>query len=180
MNYAAPFIQKLEANRRLLVLWCAVALTAVWPVPGEADFELDLELTDAVIEAIDEGIEIHIVAQIKLLRVRPWIWDQSIGEWKTGFRLKYHDLSSTYVLTEDATGELESFTTIRDALDSLADVKIVLPVVTDTLPKNPDGYRVSVKIDIDRGGLPPPLRLITDISPAWQLGSRWKQWTVAQ
>lgn len=103
-----------------------------------------------------------------------------IGEWSTGFRLKYHDLSSTYVLTDERTGELEPFTTIRDAMDSLASLTISLPVVTETLPDNPRGYQASLRIDIDRESLPPPLKLITEISPAWQLGSKWNQWTVAR
>ncbi len=144
------------------------------------EVSLDLSLNDTVVEAINEGIELHIVADLRLLRVRHWIWDQAIGEWSTGFRLKYHDLSSTYVLTDERSGELETFTTIRDAMDSLANLTISLPVVTETLPENPNGYRASLRIDIDRDSLPPPLKLITEITPAWQLGSKWTQWTVAQ
>ncbi len=141
---------------------------------------LDLELNDTVVEAVNEGIELNIVAELRLLRVRQWLWDEIIGEWRAGFRLKYHDLSATYVLTDERTGELETFTTIRDAMDSLANLTISLPVVTETLPENPRGYRASLRIDIDRASLPPPLKLITEITPAWQLGTKWSQWTVAQ
>jgi hypothetical protein len=151
-------------------------------VPGAivTQADLDLKLSDVVVEAINKGIELHIVVDIRLLRERPWIWDEVIGEWRIRFRLKYHDLSSTYILTDDRNGELEPFTTIRDALDSLADLSITLPVVTETLPETSRGYRASLRVDIDRESLPPPLKLITEITPAWRLGSQWNQWTVAQ
>lgn len=141
---------------------------------------LDLALSDPVVDAIDKGIEIRIVAELRLIRVRPWIWDEVIGEWRTGFRLKYHDLSSTYVLVDERTGELEPFSTIRDAMDSLAELTITLPVVTETLPQTRHGYRASLRIDIDRDELPPPLKLVTEISPEWKLGSRWTEWAVAE
>lgn len=154
--------------------------TAITPDAIVTRAELDLELNDTVVEAIDKGIELRIVAELRLLRVRPWIWDDVIGEWRTGYRLKYHDLSSTYVLTDEASGELETFTTIRDAMDSLADLTLSLPVLTETLPDNPPGFRAQLRVDIDRESLPPPLKLITEISPAWQIGSKWSQWTVAR
>ncbi|MCZ7598898.1 MAG: DUF4390 domain-containing protein [Gammaproteobacteria bacterium] len=142
--------------------------------------QLDSALSDAVVDAIDKGIEIRIVAELRLIRVRPRIWDEVIGEWRTGFRLKYHDLSSTYVLVDERTGELEPFSTIRDAMDSLAELTITLPVVTETLPQTRHGYRASLRIDIDRDELPPPLKLVTEISPEWKLGSRWTEWAVAE
>jgi hypothetical protein len=173
----------------VLLLWAGPAIatfeilsgsTRIVPGAIVTDASLDLKLSDTVVEAIDKGIELHIVADLRLLRVRPWLWNEVIGEWRIRFRLKYHDLSSTYILTDDRNGELEPFTTIRDAMDSLASLSITLPVVTETLPENPRGYRASMRVDIDRESLPPPLKLITEVTPSWRLGSRWNQWTVEQ
>jgi hypothetical protein len=154
--------------------------TAIVPDAIVTEAELDLVLSDTVTDAINQGIEVRIVAELKLFRVRPWIWNQLIGEWRTGYRIKYHDLSSIYVVTDDNTGELETFTTIRDAMDSLAELRIVLPVLTETLPESAHGYRASLRIDIDRDSLPAPLKLITEISPSWQMASQWSQWAVSQ
>ncbi|GJL80737.1 MAG: hypothetical protein DHS20C01_03710 [marine bacterium B5-7] len=142
--------------------------------------ELDLELSDAVAEALDQGIEIDIVAEIRLYRIRPYIWDEEIARWRIDYRLKHHDLSTTYVVRDDRSNELETFVTLREAMDFIADFNVSLPVVTETLPQTDDGYRVAFSIYLDRGSLPPPLKLIADFSPNWHLGSRWKQWSVEQ
>lgn len=173
----------------MFLLWAGPANAAFEIISGQTrivpgaivtEAELDLRLSDTVVEAIDKGIELHIIADLRLMRVRPWLWNEVIGEWRIRFRLKYHDLSSTYILTDDRNGELEPFTTIRDAMDSLASLSISLPVVTETLPETSHGYRASLRVDIDRESLPPPLKLITEITPSWRLGSQWNQWTVAQ
>jgi hypothetical protein len=140
--------------------------------------EVKLSLSEEVTEALRKGIEIRVLVTLRLYRVRPLIWDEQIAEWEAGFRLKYHDLSTTYVLVAERSGDLETFATIRDALDSLSRMRIELPVITETMPVNEHGYRVSMRVDLDRTTLPPPLKLVSEISSAWNLGGGWTQWSV--
>jgi hypothetical protein len=140
--------------------------------------EVKLSLSEEVTEALRKGIEIRVLVTLRLYRVRPLIWDEQIAEWEAGFRLKYHDLSTTYVLVAERSGDLETFATIRDALDSLSRMRIELPVITETMPGNEHGYRVSMRVDLDRTTLPPPLKLVSEISSAWNLGGGWTQWSV--
>ncbi len=169
------------------VLLCAAApATAFEVVSGRTQItadaivtnaEVKLSLSDEVIEAVRKGIEIRMLVTLRLYRVRPLIWDEQIAEWQSGFRLKYHDLSTTFVVVDERSGELETFATVRDALDSLSRMRIELPVITATMPDNEYGYRVSMRVELDRSTLPPPLKLVSEISSAWDLGGNWTQWS---
>jgi len=137
-----------------------------------------LSLSDEVTEALNSGIELHMVFQFRLFRIRPFIWDDRLGEWNVGYRLKYHALSAGYVLLNETNEELETFLSIRDAMESLQNLTIRLPVITETLPETEHGYRMSLRILMNTEMLPSPLKLVTEISGAWKLDSEWAQWTV--
>lgn len=142
--------------------------------------ELQLALSDDVVTAITKGIEIRLVYDFRLLRIRPVIWDDEIAAWKFSVRIKYHGLSNSFILENDYTGKLDTFDSIRDVLDDLSRFRVSVPIVGSTLPQSDSGYRMAFKIELDKNALPPPLKLLVEISPTWDLASSWKQWPVIQ
>lgn len=141
------------------------------------DIEADaaLSLGEAPAEAVNRGIELRFGIEIGLYRFRPLLWDERVARWNINYRLKYHALSASYVLFNEREQEYETFASIRDAMDALSDIDVTLPVAAP--PVGDGGYRVSMRVVLDRESLPSPLRLLTRVSPSWDLDSAWTQWT---
>ncbi|MFT5112986.1 MAG: hypothetical protein ACI8P9_002314 [Parasphingorhabdus sp.] len=138
--------------------------------------ELDLTFGDDVITAINKSIEIRLLIKIKLYRVRPIIWDSLDSQWSSSFRIKYHGLSGRYVLHNDSNGRLETFDSIRETLDELAEFKTSVPLSDKDKKLHRYGYRTAFKILLDIDLLPSPLKLVAKISPQWNLASAWTSW----
>jgi len=138
----------------------------------------NLDLTPEVEEALNNGIELHLIFQFRLYMVRPFIWDNRLADWEQGYILKYHSLYDQYLLIDDSTNEQESFISVREAMESLSDFKTTLPAITATLPKSESGYRMGMRVRLNKNKFPSPLKLLGEISPSWDLDSSWKLWPV--
>lgn len=182
----------LRRQRFLLLLFVAL----IWQSPAYAQFTVidgktkilseslsisarcNLDLTPEVEEALNNGIELHLIFQFRLYMVRPFIWDNRLADWEQGFILKYHSLYDQYLLIDDSTNEQESFISVREAMESLSDFKTTLPAITTTLPKSESGYRMGMRVRLNKNKFPSPLKLLGEISPSWDLDSSWKLWPV--
>ena len=186
-----------NTNPSLIGLILIIVLSFIYPSVANANFsiidgntkifsdklsidaECDLDLSADVEEALNNGIALHFVIQFRLYLVRPFIWDSHLADWERHYVLKYHSLSDQYLLINNTTNEQEPFLSVREAMDSFSDFKVKLPVVTKTLPQNDYGYRMGMRIRLNKEKLPSPLKLLVEISPSWNLDSSWYQWSVA-
>lgn len=140
---------------------------------------LDIGLSSKVEEALNNGIPLQFVAQVRLHRRRALIWDQTFGQWEFRRELRYHALSDQYLLTteRDLPQQRQSFETLAEALTrvtTLNDVSLSL-----SPGPTPEGdYRVSVRVHLDIEALPPVLRPVAYTSRAWDLNSGWTTWNV--
>jgi hypothetical protein len=142
------------------------------------DVELDLALDRAPAEALVAGIPLNLTVDIRLYRLKGPIWKKQIAGWRYRHVLDYHRLSGRYSVENMLSGQMTTFTTLIEALDSLS-----LFHFSEKLPisiNDNDRLRVRLRAHLETNELPAPLRLIALFFRDWQQTSEWQQWEIAR
>ena len=142
------------------------------------DAELDLALDRAPAEALVAGIPLNLSVDIRLYRLKGPLWKKQIADWRYRHVLDYHRLSGRYSVENVASGQMKTFTTLIEALNSLSLVHI-----SEKLPisiHDNDRLQVRMRARLEKNELPAPLRLIALFFRDWQQTSEWQQWEIAR
>jgi hypothetical protein len=140
--------------------------------------ELDLTLDRAPAEALIAGIPLNLSVEIRLYRLKGPLWKKQIADWRYRHALDYHRLSGRYSVENVASGQMRTFTTLIEALNSLSLVHISekLPIPVN----NNDRLQVRIRARLEKNELPAPLRLISLFFRDWQQTSKWQQWEITR
>jgi hypothetical protein len=136
------------------------------------DASLDYGLTDAVIEALQNGVTLTLLFSIEIKRERWYLWDESVTELRQKYQLKYFALSKKYMLNLTNTGIQEIHTSLDSVLMSLNHLED-FPLLDAALVSSDSDYIVYLKIQLDIEALPAPLRPVAYFSSDWRLASDW-------
>ena len=142
------------------------------------DAELDLVLDRAPAEALVAGIPLNLSVDIRLFRLKGALWKKQIANWRYRHVLVYHRLSGRYSVENVASGQMKTFTTLIEALNSLSLVRF-----SEKLPisiHDNDRLQVRLRVGLEIDELPAPLRLIALFFRDWQQTSEWQQWEIAR
>lgn len=137
--------------------------------------DMDLSLNNKVEEALTKGIPINILIEVRLKRPRKILWDETIGSWSISRKLSYHALSSQYLVSTVGDSQIESFTSLSQALrsaGSLVDQEFQM----NHFPGKNEKYLLEMRVSLNIESLPAPLRPVAYTSLAWHLNSGWSQW----
>lgn len=140
---------------------------------------VELGLTPPVEEAVGTGIPIQLAIDVRLYRVRPFLWDETAGSWKLRRELRYYALTGQYLINaqSDAPVTRESFASLNEALTQMGSLEdITLALKQPLLPESE--YRLELRAGLDVEALPPLLRPLAYTSRAWDLNSGWTEWRV--
>lgn len=137
---------------------------------------VDIGLTPKVEEALNNGIPLEFVFEVRLHRRRALIWDETARSWDARRELKYHALSGQYLVTRRGAE-----TPTRTGFPSLAEALAAMGNLDESFALDPPlagegDYRVGVRIHLDIEALPPVLRPAAYTSRAWDLNSGWTMW----
>jgi uncharacterized protein DUF4390 len=140
---------------------------------------IELGLTPAVEEAIGTGIPIQLAIDVRLYRVRPFLWDQTAGSWKLHRELRYYALTGQYLINAEAGAPVtrESFASLNEALIQMGLLEDLTLALKQQLRPESD-YRLEFRAALDVEALPPLLRPVAYTSRAWDLDSGWTAWRV--
>ncbi|HED39353.1 MAG TPA: DUF4390 domain-containing protein [Chromatiales bacterium] len=138
---------------------------------------IDYELSDKVVEVMHKGVPVVVVLDIKFQRKRRFIWNEEIAELVQRYQLEYHALTRQYLVTNLNSGSQHSFPTLEVALTLLGTV-VDLPVLDRQLLEEEGEYIGLMRVSVDAGELPAPLRLRAYFSADWHLSSEWYSWTL--
>ncbi len=164
------------ANARDFVIETAQASFSQSALSVTAKF--DLQISDAVSEALHNGVSIQLLTTLDLFTQRPYIWDPRIARWAFTQQIRYHALTGRYVLTSPQQKGSRSFSSLSDLLNNIESFSFQSDISSDTLPESKYGYKLQLRIVLDKTILPAPLRVMTYISPAWRLSSDTHEWFV--
>jgi hypothetical protein len=141
------------------------------------DAVLDLVLDRAPAEALLAGIPLNLSIEIRLYKLKSSLWKKQVADWRYQYILDYHRLSGRYSVENEASGQMKTFTTLIEALNSLSLIHI-----SEKLPisiHGNDRLQVRLRARLETNELPVPLRLIALFFRDWQQNSDWHQWEIA-
>lgn len=133
-----------------------------------------LALTSTVRDALDSGVDLTIRWEIEVTRRRDWWLDADVARVVQRYRLEYHALSLQYVVTNLNTGQRRAYTRLAVALNRIGNL-IGFPLVDSVLVEPPQRYTGHVRLLLEQGSLPLPLRPMALLSPSWHLRTQWHE-----
>ncbi len=136
------------------------------------DTQIDYYLGAEIQKALEHGVPLEIDTTLRVIRDRPWIWNEMIISKTMTFKIKHRPLSGHYIISTDNDEDLYQFKNLEDGLHWIGNIKNYYLVRMDAL--NPQQhYRLQVKSALNIKALPAPLRPLAYISTAWHLRSDW-------
>lgn len=137
-------------------------------------------LSASAMEALENGVPLFWDVQIRTLQQRDYLWDKVLVNNSIRYRIQYHALLNMYrVRKEGRSGELYNFSTLPGALDAMSAIRD-FPVMNQALYRQGKRYAVSIKVTLDRGALPLPLRPMAYVNPQWYVSSNWTLWPLTK
>ncbi|UZR27845.1 DUF4390 domain-containing protein [Methylococcus mesophilus] len=141
------------------------------------DADIDYHFSETAVEAMHNGVPLTLVMRLRVKRVRPWWWDETLISENHRRTIRFHPLARAYQLTRAESGVTENFASLHALLEELGRIRN-LPV---DAPRTLAGgeYRASLSVTLDIESLPLPLRPTAYLSPQWHLNSPWFRWSFA-
>ncbi len=139
------------------------------------DAQLDYDLSQAAIDALDSGVPLTFELEGEIFKPRKWLWDKSIFSFKQHYQVAYHALSQQYVVTNISSSIQNSYSRRNSALLAMGRVNDLPLVEKKSLPVEGD-YQVRLRISLDINALPVPMRPWAYINSEWLLASEWYVW----
>lgn len=142
----------------------------------QVEARIEWRLNDTVLDALHNGIPITLSTNIEMAKIRQFLPDPTLASWRFDHQLSYHSLSHRYLLDSPYSKEAQSFEALEAALKAASAIHLDTELVSETLPKSPNGYAMSLKSFLDINALPAPLRVIALVHPHWRLDSTVHRW----
>lgn len=143
-----------------------------WQVSARIDYRLSLEALDA----LQNGIPLSFDVEVQLRRVYGW-WrpDSELAARRDDYQLTWEPLTRNYLLRNQRSDQVQSFTTLFAALRSLGAISGIPLIEASALEPGAD-YQVAMRVVLDQKQLPGPLRLLAFWSGGFTLESEWRVW----
>jgi hypothetical protein len=142
----------------------------------ELNADLDYRFSDAVIDALRNGVSLTLELRLQVLRERAWLWNETVLDARRRVTVRYHSLTKLYQLTVENTDTPSNFASLGALLENLGTVRALKMAPADRLPTGAR-YRAKMAVKLDIESLPLPLRPIAYLTPAWRLSSPWFRWS---
>jgi len=137
--------------------------------------QVHYHLSEAALEALDNGVPLTLEMRIQVRRKGAWIWESNLLERRDKYSIRYKPLPELYQVTRIPQGRKQSFATREAALDALGEVED-LPLLDRERLDPAERYLVRIKVSLDVEALPLPLRPMAYLKPSWNLSSGWTEW----
>lgn len=141
------------------------------------DVDLRIVLDKEMVEAMRNAIPINLSMISVIESPREWWFPNEVASDQRRYRLEFHALSKTWLVTDTLEHEARSFSTLEGALHSLERIR-AWPVTTakHLEGRGPLVGRVRMVLDVNK--LPLPLRFPALFDSRWSLSSDWFTWKV--
>lgn len=133
------------------------------------------QLSEKALVALQNGVPLFWDIQVKIRQHRDVVWDKTLVDTGIRYRIQYHALLNMYRVSNESNGEVNNFSTLSAALDSMSSIHDFHLIERAKLAPEIQ-YLYAVKVNFDREALPLPLRPIAYIEPQWYLSSDWTIW----
>lgn len=141
--------------------------------------DIDYRLPLAVQEALSNSVPITLVVELKVLRARRMLWDETVLKEQLRYRLRYHALSKLYQVQQEGSGSPHNFATLDAAVQALGSIRELSIAPADRFMLGV-AYKAQLRAYLDFEALPLPLRSVAYLKPQWHLDSPWYRWTFTE
>ena len=143
------------------------------------DGQVDLLLNTEAVEALESGLMLGIQMQFEITRQRRFLADVQVASISRDFELKYMALSQRYQVTDNMTGETQSYATLLSALRNLGRIRDWPVSAISVIEAYDDAeYECGLRAVLNQDRLPGPLQILTFWRGDFSLESEWYRWTL--
>jgi len=136
-----------------------------------------LEIGEEPEEALLNGVELHFLVEIAVLRTRRWWIDTPVVERRLRYKLYFYDLTRHYRVENLQTGESVNYRSLTAALRYLGQINRFALIEADKIRKS-KRYTASINFSLDGTRLPGPLAARAMVASEWNLQSEVFQWSL--
>ena len=136
----------------------------------DARFETDL--SDAALEALENGVPLTVILEIQVLRGRKYLWDKRVASLEARQRVELHPLSRQYLLKNLNSGATRTYPRLEETLAALGNI-VDFPMLDGHLLEHGEVYTLRLRARIDIKSLPPAVRPWAYVTSGWRLKSEW-------
>jgi len=137
-----------------------------------ADF--DLNLSDAVEEAVNKGVPLNFLIEFQITSPRHYWFDDEIVTTTSKVTVSYHALSRQYLINRDS--HQQSFASLQEAKADFSRLR-EWQVLEKSLLKKGENYQAVLRVRLDQSKLPKPLQVDALGSGDWNMVSERYRWT---
>jgi Domain of unknown function (DUF4390) len=137
--------------------------------------DIDYQLSENAIEALNNGVSLFWTYQFNVKEQRNYVWDKTLVEKSFRYRIQYHALLKMYRVRNENNGAVDNFSTLQAALDLLSTLRDYR-LIEKAKIGDQKNYIVGIKVTFERDALPLPLRPMAYLNPEWYLSSDWYLW----
>ncbi len=136
-----------------------------------------IELPGYVEKAVEQGFELPLAMEIKVLENRKLWLDKEVVFIRQQYRIRYHLLLDAVSVLDVNAGSKRFYASLGEALEHLS-VLINFPLL-DNNPLSADKkYKAQLRFGVDSKELPVPLKSSSLWENNWALNSDWYEWVV--
>jgi hypothetical protein len=141
------------------------------------DCETDVDLPDSIREALEKGVGIEFVMEIRLRdKIKYWP-NPEIGDLKYVFQVKYHALSKQYIVTSNRGKLRAAYPDLYSAFRGKSHIAPLRLILSEPLAPDKTYYLEAV-FRMRTETLPLPLRMKSYFYKEWRPSSGWTTWPI--
>lgn len=137
--------------------------------------QLDFELSEEAIKALEHGVALDIVIETEVIEQRRWLWDRTLAEYKERYSIERQALSKQYVVIHKQ--QQRAFLSLDEALQYIGTIRDY-PLLQANELETGKRYRGRLRAWLDIESLPAPMRPAAHISSQWHIASAWHEWSI--
>lgn len=137
--------------------------------------DIDYQLSEKSIEALNNGVSLFWTYQFQVHEQRDYLWNKTVLDKSVRYGIQYHALLKMYRVRNISNSSDENFSTLQGALDRLSVLRNY-PLIEKSEISEGNQYIASMKVTFERDALPLPLRPVAYMNPQWYLSSDWYTW----
>lgn len=137
--------------------------------------DLEVKLTAEIKEAIDKGVPVVFLYELKLFKVRRYWFDKELAAINTSITVSYHALSRQYLVNHD--GRQTSHEILREAMIELVQL-YDWPVFDQALIEADETYAATLNVKLDKAKLPKAIQVDSINEDAWTLVAKPYHWVL--
>jgi hypothetical protein len=148
-------------------------------VPRERVYFLNavfaINLPDYIASAVDHGFELPLVLEVEVYRQRSFWFDDQVVHIRQLYRINHYSLLDSVSLLDVNSGLRKLYPNLDDAVQSLS-VVLEQPLIDRSTLQAGQTYTARLRLGIDQGALPLPLKSTSMWENDWNLVSDWYEW----